>query len=102
MAWAPFTEGRNDIFSNPVIRRIAEAHGKTSAEVILRFLINEGAVVIPKSVHEERIRENADIDFALTEEELETLRSLDEGRPMILDIEDPAEPARLHEIRFIQ
>ena len=102
MAWAPFAEGRNDIFSNPVIRRIAEAHGKTSAEVILRFLINEGAVVIPKSVHEERIRENADIDFALTEEELETLRSLDEGRPMILDIEDPAEPARLHGIRFIQ
>ena len=102
MAWAPFAEGRNNTFSNPIIRKIAENHGKTSAEVILRFLINEGAVVIPKSVHEERIRENADIDFTLTEKEMETLRSLDEGRPMILDLEDPAEPARLHGIRFIQ
>lgn len=102
MAWAPFAEGRNDIFSNPIIRNIAENHGKTSAEVILRFLVNEGAVVIPKSVHEERIRENSDIDFMLTEDEMETLRSLDEGCPMILDLEDPSEPARLHGIRFIQ
>ena len=102
MAWAPFAEGRNDIFSNPIIRNIAENHGKTSAEVILRFLVNEGAVVIPKSVHEERIRENSDIDFMLTEDEMETLHSLDEGCPMILDLEDPSEPARLHGIRFIQ
>lgn len=102
MAWAPFAEGRNDIFSNPIIRNIAENHGNTSAEVILRFLVNEGAVVIPKSVHEERIRENSDIDFMLTEDEMETLRSLDEGCPMILDLEDPSEPARLHGIRFIQ
>ena len=102
MAWAPFAEGRNDIFANPVIRRIAERHEKTSAEAILRFLINEGAVVIPKSVHEERIKENADIDFTLTEDEMADLRSLDEGRPMILDLEDPSEPARLHGIRFVQ
>ena len=102
IAWAPFAEGRNNIFSNPIIGKIAENHGKTSAEVILRFLINEGAVVIPKSVHEERIRENADIDFTLTEGEMADLRSLDEGRAMILDLDDPAEPARLHGIRFIQ
>ncbi len=102
MAWAPFAEGRNDIFANPVIRKIAGKHGKTSAEAILRFLINEGAVVIPKSVHEERIKENADIDFTLTEDEMADLRSLDEGQPMILDLEDPSEPARLHGIRFVQ
>ena len=66
IAWAPFAEGRNGIFSDRRISGIAEKHGRTNAEVILRFLIDEGAAVIPKSIHEERIRENAALDFRWT------------------------------------
>lgn len=102
MAWAPFAEGRNGIFSDPRISAIAERHGRTNAEVILRFLMDEGAIVIPKSAHEERIRENAALDFSLDGVETEEMRSLDSGRPLILDTEDPGEAVRLHGITFNQ
>lgn len=102
MAWAPFAEGRNSIFSDSRISAIAEKHGRTNAEVILRFLIDEGAIVIPKSIHEERIRENAALDFSLDSTEMAEMRSLDGGKPLILDTEDPAEAIRLHGITFNQ
>ena len=102
MAWAPFAEGRNSIFSDSRISAIAEKHGRTNAEVILRFLIDEGAAVIPKSIHEERIRENAALDFSLDSTEMEEMRSLDSRKPLILDTEDPAETIRLHGITFNQ
>lgn len=102
MAWAPFAEGRNGIFSDSRISAIAENHNRTNAEVILRFLIDEGAIVIPKSIHEERIRENASLDFSLNDAEMEEMRSLDSGKPLILDTEDPREAIRLHGMTFIQ
>ena len=70
--------------------------------MILRFLINEGAAVIPKSIHEERIRENAALDFSLDSTEMDEMRSLDSGKPLILDIEDPREAVRLYGITFKQ
>lgn len=102
MAWAPFAEGRNSIFSDSRISAIAEKHGRTNAGVILRFLINEGAAVIPKSIHEERIRENAALDFPLDSTEMNEMRALDSGKPLILDTEDPEEAIRLHGITFNQ
>lgn len=87
MAWAPFAEGQRNIFNNPAISRIADAHSRTNAQVILRFLMSEGAIVIPKSVHEERIRENAELSFTLSDSETEIIRSLDTGRAVILDTE---------------
>ena len=102
MAWAPFAEGRNSLFSDSRISAIAEKHGRTNAGVILRFLINEGAAVIPKSIHEERIRENAALDFPLDSTEMNEMRALDSGKPLILDTEDPEEAIRLHGITFNQ
>ena len=70
-AWAPFAEGQNDIFNNPVLKTIAGKHGKTVAAVILRWLNQRGIVVIPKSVRKERMAENLNIfDFTLTGQEL--------------------------------
>ena len=102
MAWAPFAEGRNSVFSDSRISAIAKRHGRTNAEVVLRFLIDEGAAVIPKSIHEERIRENAALDFSLDSTEMKEMRALDSGKPLILDTEDPEEAIRLHRITFNQ
>lgn len=70
-AWAPFAEGKHAIFSNPSIQTIAQAHGKTTGQVILRWLLQRGITVIPKSVHPERMAENiAVFDFELTAAEM--------------------------------
>ncbi len=85
-AWAPFAEGKNDIFNNPVLKAIAERHGKTVGNVILRWLNQRGVVVIPKSVHKERMIENLNIfDFVLTVEEMNTIAELDTGKSPIYD-----------------
>lgn len=103
MAWAPFAEGKNDIFSNPVLMEVGSKYGKSSAQVAVRFLIDEGIIPIPKSVHRERIEENIDVDdFSLESDDLERIEALDEGRPLILDIESTYEVSRLHNIKFIQ
>ena len=90
-AYAPLGQSRiNDMFALPAVRTAAEAHGKTPAQVALRFLVQQGISVIPKSVHPERIRENIDIlDFELTEAELEALRRVDNAAPMIGTATDP-------------
>ena len=90
-AYAPLGQSRiNDMFALPAVRAAAEAHGKTPAQVALRFLVQQGISVIPKSVHPERIRENIDIlDFELTEAELEALRRVDNAAPMIGTATDP-------------
>ena len=78
-SWAPFAEGKKDIFRNPVLLRIGERYGKTAAQVALRVLVQNGIPVIPKSSHPERMRENlALFDFALTGEELRAAAGLDE------------------------
>lgn len=85
-AWAPFAEGQRDIFNNPTIRAIADRHGKTTGQVILRWLNQRGVVVIPKSVRKERMAENLNIfDFTLDDGEMKRMAVLDTGRSPIYD-----------------
>ncbi len=90
-AWGPLAQHRlKEILENPIVNRIADAHGKTPAQVALRQHIQRGIVVIPKSVHIERMKQNLDIfDFALTAEEMEQLRTLDENKSMWAEYDDP-------------
>lgn len=90
-AYAPLGQGRaNEMFEQDAVEAVAAAHGKTPAQVALRFLIQSGVAVIPKSVHMERIKENFDIfDFELTVAEMEQLRTLDKSQPMIGNAENP-------------
>ena len=103
MAWAPFAEGRNGIFTRDDLTAIGKKHGKTPAQVVLRWLIQSGAIAIPKSVHAERLHENLSVtDFALDDEDMDAIGRMDTGRSLILDLSDLAEVDRLHGIRFIQ
>lgn len=80
-AWSPLAEGRRGIFKNPVLLRVGEKYGKTAAQIALKFLIQNGVIVIPKTIHKERMAENIDLfDFVLTEEDLRAIRLLDTGR----------------------
>ena len=90
-AYAPLGQGRaNEMFENEVVKEIAAGHGKTPAQIALRFLVQNGVSVIPKSVHTDRIKENIDIfDFALTAEEMKALSALDTATPMIGTAERP-------------
>ena len=88
-AWAPFAEGKRGIFNNPTIEAIADRHGKTTGQVVLRWLNQRGVVVIPKSVCKERMAENLDIfDFMLSDEEMRRMSVLDTGRSPIYDDQD--------------
>ena len=85
-AWAPFAEGQNDIWNNPVLKAIAARHGKTVGNVVLRWLNQRNVVVIPKTVRRERMIENLNIfDFTLTEEEMRAIAGLDTGRSPIYE-----------------
>jgi diketogulonate reductase-like aldo/keto reductase len=89
-SWAPFAEGRNDLFRDETLLSVATRHRKTVAQVVLRWLIERSVVVIPKSVHRERIIENFDVfDFALDEEDRNKIASLDTGKSSFLDHRDP-------------
>ena len=90
-AWGPLAQHRlKEILENPIVKQIADAHGKTPAQVALRQHIQRGIVVIPKSVHIERMKQNLDIfDFALTAEEMEQLQTLDENKSMWAEYDDP-------------
>lgn len=80
-AWSPFAEGRKNIFKNATLNKIAQKHNKTVAQVILRFLIQRGIIVIPKSVHEKRIAENIDVfDFELDSADMASIGSMDEEK----------------------
>ncbi|RVU70485.1 MULTISPECIES: aldo/keto reductase [Lactobacillus] len=90
-AWAPFAEGKHGIFTNETIAKIGQKYGKTNGQVILRWLLQRGIVVIPKSVHEERIAENFDVfDFELSSEDMQTMASLDKHESQFFDHRDPA------------
>jgi len=90
-SWGPFAEGKNNIFSDPTLSMIGAAHGKSVAQVILRWLTQRGIVVIPKSVRPERMRENIDVfDFELKNEEEARIAALDTGGTLFFDHADPA------------
>ena len=77
-AWAPFGEGRGDMFTNPTLAKIGKKYNKTIAQVILRWHIQRGVVVIPKSTHVERMKENFNVfDFTLSDEDMTTIAALD-------------------------
>ena len=79
--WGPLGQGNKNMLSDPVIKKIAETHGKDVGQIILRFELQEGVIIFPKSVKLERIKSNMEIfDFALTEEEMDKMRSLDTGK----------------------
>ena len=90
MSWGPFAEGRNNFFSTPELTAIGANHGKTPAQVALRFLLQSGVVVIPKSVHENRMQENINVfDFQLTPDEMKKLEALDTGKSLFFSHHDP-------------
>ncbi|MFE3738814.1 aldo/keto reductase [Streptomyces sp. NPDC059134] len=95
-SWGPFAEGRNDLFSDPRLGRIADAYGKSVAQVVLRWLIQRGVVVIPKSVRPERMAENLDVfDFTLTDDQMAAVAAMDTGASLFFDHRDPAVVSRL-------
>ncbi len=90
MSWGPFAEGRNDYFNTPALKEIGQKYGKTPAQVALCFLLQSDVIVIPKSVHESRMRENFHVfDFALTPEEMRRLEGLDGGKSLFFSHYDP-------------
>ena len=103
MAWAPFAEGQNGIFQNSELAAIGQKYGKTPAQVILCWLRQSKIVAIPKSVHEERIRQNFAVDdFVLSAQDMAVVEKMDEGKSLILDVTSLDEVQRLHNIRFEQ
>lgn len=89
-SWGPFAEGRNDLFANAVLQEIGTRHRKTTAQVALRYLVQRGAVVIPKTIRRERMEENIAIfDFALTADEMDRLAALDTGKSAFFSHYDP-------------
>ena len=97
-AWAPFAEGLKGMFTEPVLRDIAAKHGKTPAQVILRWNVQQGVIVIPKSVHRERMAENLDIwDFSLDGEDMARIAELDKGCPSMLDTRKLSEIRRVYD-----
>lgn len=96
-AWAPFAEGMNGMFTNPVLSKIAAEHGKSVAQVILRWDIQRNVPVIPKSVHRERMEQNFDIwDFELSSDEMVQISALDLKRPQMMDTRKPSEVKRVY------
>lgn len=90
-SWAPFAEGRNNLFTNPTLSSIARAHDKSVAQVVLRWLIQRGVVVIPKSVRRDRMEENFDVfDFELADSDMAVVTTLEKGEPLFIDHRDPA------------
>lgn len=85
-AWGPLAEGKNGIFTHPVLTKIGEKYGKTAAQAALRWNIQRDVIVIPKSVHRERMEENINIwDFTLTDEDMEIISSMDLGHSEVID-----------------
>ncbi len=90
MAWAPLAEGRNNFFTNPLLAEIGAHYNKSVAQVALRWLIQRGVIIIPKSTHIERMRQNLDIfDFTLTDDEMGAIALLDTGKSLFFDHHDP-------------
>lgn len=95
MSWGPLAEGRNNLFSNETLTKTGNSHGKSVAQIALRWLIQRGVIIIPKSVHIERMEQNLDIfDFELSDEEMAEIATLDTGKSLFFDHHD-AETTKL-------
>ena len=90
MAWAPFGEGKNNMFTNPTLVEIGNKYNKSAAQVILRWLIQRGVIIACKSTHLERIQQNFEVfDFELTNEDMEAIKGLDTGDSLFFNHQDP-------------
>lgn len=99
-AWGPFAEGNHGIFTHPVLTEIGNKYGKTAAQVALRWNIQRGVVVIPKSVHKERMEQNFDVwDFTLDDSDMAKIAALDLGKSEIVDHTDCGFIKMLHELK---
>ena len=99
-AWGPFAEGGHGIFTHPVLTAIGEKYGKTAAQVALRWNVQRGVVVIPKSVHKNRMEQNMDIwDFTLSDADMEEIAGLDIGHSEIVNHFDPSFVKMLHSMK---
>lgn len=96
-AWGPFNEGKRNLFTDPILTEIGAKYGKSAAQVALRWNIQRGVVVIPKSVHKNRMEQNFDVfDFELSAEDMEKIKTMDIGHSEIIDHTDPALIKSLH------
>ena len=102
-AWGPFAEGSHGIFTHPVLTEIGRKYGKSAAQVALRWNVQRGVTVIPKSVHSERMKQNLDIwDFQLSGEDMAEIARLDIGHSEIVDHSDPKFVQMLHQMKIHQ
>lgn len=100
-AWGPFAEGNHGIFTHSVLTKIGAKYGKSAAQVALRWNVQRGVVVIPKSVHKDRMEQNMDIwDFVLSEEDMAEIAKLDIGHSEIVDHSSPAFVKMLHGMKI--
>lgn len=100
-AWGPFAEGSHGIFTHPVLTKIGEKYGKSAAQVALRWNVQRNVVVIPKSVHKDRIEQNMDIwDFELSADDMAEIAKLDLGHSEIVDHDDPSFVKMLHGMKI--
>lgn len=99
-AWGPFAEGKHGIFTHPVLTEIGKQYGKSAAQVALRWNVQRGVVVIPKSVHKERMEQNINIwDFQLSDADMQKIAALDIGHSEIVNHYDPAFVKMLHSLK---
>ena len=102
-AWGPFAEGNHGIFTHPELTKIGEKYGKSAAQVALRWNVQRGVVVIPKSVHKNRMEQNMDIwDFELGQEDMAEIAKLDLGHSEIVNHDDPGFVKMLHSMKIHQ
>lgn len=101
MAWGPLAEGKHGIFTHPVLTKIADKYGKSTAQIALKWNVQRGVVIIPKSTHIERMEQNIDIwDFDLTADEMAEISKLDLGKSEIVDHSDPAFIKMIHSLKI--
>ena len=100
-SWGPLAEGRNGLFTDPTLTAIGEPYGKSVAQVVLRWLVQRGVVVIPKSVRPERMAENLDVfDFELSDEDMRRIAAMETGASLFFDHRDPVWTSRLGGVRL--
>ena len=100
-AWGPFAEGNHGIFTHPVLTKIGDKYGKSAAQVALRWNVQRGVVVIPKSVHKDRMEQNMNIwDFSLSDEDMAEIAKLDLGHSEIVNHDDPGFIKMLHTMKI--